>query len=75
MDTNSLQAVIDRWSVGETDWTHQDITTLLAEVNRLRGALQSIADESYSDSAQIKARRALSANPSLSRDGRRDIAE
>lgn len=43
MDNRSLQIVIDRWSVGETDWSHRDITTLLAEINRLRGRLEDIA--------------------------------
>lgn len=42
MDTNSLQAVIDRWSVGETDWSHRDITTLLSEINRLGDDIQEL---------------------------------
>lgn len=43
MDNRSLQAVIDRWSVGEVSWCHDDITTLLSEINRLRGRLEDIA--------------------------------
>ena len=43
MNERSLQTIIDRWSVGETDWCHADVTTLLAEVNRLRDDNQRLA--------------------------------
>lgn len=51
MDNRSLQAVIDRWSVGETDWARRDITTLLAEINRLRGAWNGMRERAQEISA------------------------
>ena len=34
-----IQAITERWSVGDQSYAHGDITTLLAEINQLRLAL------------------------------------
>ena len=55
-----ILAITERWSVGETDYAHRDITTLLAEINRLRGALaDSDAELKVQARLAIQRRRAL----------------